>query len=163
MSIFKIHSFSNFQICNTALLTTVTMLCIAFYFIHNSKFIPFDPFTHFPTPSWALFVCLFLDSIYKWYHKVFVILSLTFHIASCHQSPSMSHQTIGFPSFLQLNNSPLTYTSSLPIHPLMSTYTVSESWLLWIIPRWTRERRGLQDVALISFRYIQKWDCWILW
>ena len=49
----KIYCLSNFQICNTILLTIVTMLYITFpslYLFYNWKFIHFDPLYPFCSP-----------------------------------------------------------------------------------------------------------------
>ena len=106
MRIFKIYSFSNFQIYNTSLLTIVTM------FVHhiprtfqfsNWKFVPFDflyPFCSVPT-SWQLPICsLYLwvqfflkDSTHKWHQEVYVFLGLTFHLANCSQGLSSGKES----------------------------------------------------------------------
>ena len=120
MRIFKIHSFSNIQICNTVLLTIVTMLYIAsprlVYFITGYCYLWF-PFPFCPHPTlwlwqspicclyqWALdfFVLfLFLDSTYKWDHMILVLLwimpSVSTHV--------VTNCNISF--FLLLNSIPL--------------------------------------------------------
>ena len=86
MRIFKIYSLSNFQICNTVLLTIVTMLYIIFpwfiYFITGNLYL-LTTSIHFAHPlplattnlfsaSMSLVFCLFffLDFTYKWHHIV---------------------------------------------------------------------------------------------
>ena len=92
MRTFKIYFLSNFQIPNTVLLTVV--LCHTLhpmgYLLYNWKFIPLDslylfhPPTNLPPPgnhqmfsAVASFV-LFLDSTYKWNHKIFVFFCFTY-------------------------------------------------------------------------------------
>ena len=92
MSTFKICSFSNFQICKTVLLTTVTMLYFTSlwltYFITGSLCL-WTPFAHFLQPyaptygndqsvlctTLVVFV-FFLDSTYKRDHTIFIFLWL---------------------------------------------------------------------------------------
>ena len=92
-------TFSNFQVCSTALLSVVTVLCIALpwllYLITGSLYLLIT-FTHFPPPPasgnhqfvlsmssflfffflWAHF--FFKDSKCKWDYTISVLLSLTY-------------------------------------------------------------------------------------
>lgn len=91
---------SNFQICNTLLLTIVTMLYITSpWLIYNWKLFPFNSLHPFQplSPSLAitnLFIMstsldcfalfcfdFFFNSTYKWNHTVFIILISLFHLA----------------------------------------------------------------------------------
>ena len=93
---FKIYSHSNFQVYNTVFLTTITMLHIrspdfillvpgSFYSLTNISLFP-------PLPSpWqppvcslclsSFLFCFFLDSTYKWSHRVFIFLCLAYRIS----------------------------------------------------------------------------------
>ena len=84
---FKIYSLSKFQVCDTVLLTTITMpyIRISEHFILYLKVYtlwPISPlFPHLQllvaTISDSVSMSLaFLDSTYKWYHIVFVFLCL---------------------------------------------------------------------------------------
>ena len=97
---FTIYSLSNFQKCNTVLLTIVTMLYIETlpmtYLFYNCKFVPFDllcpsgppPHLHLwqPICSLYLWVCFFFLFLrfHKWYHIVFIffvwLISLSIEI-----------------------------------------------------------------------------------
>ena len=72
----KNFTLSNFQICNTVLLITVTML----YITSPWSLLPYclpplattNLFSHiYELDLSCFFVCLFLDSTYKWDHMVF--------------------------------------------------------------------------------------------
>ena len=93
MRTFKTYPLNNFQTCNTALLTIVTILYITYpwlYFIAGSWYLlttsPISPTPHTPPLAninlsiylWIWRFVLFLDSTYKWAHMAFVSLSLTY-------------------------------------------------------------------------------------
>ena len=141
--IFSTHSLSNFQICNTVLLTIVTTLYTVspwfIYFITGSlylwtTFICFSHPTHNPLASgnlqsvsvyelggFVLLYFLFLDSTWK------MILYLSFPVwlisLSIMPSSMLSHMEI-FLSVLRLNSIEwhLYFTFSLSIHPLTDSY-----------------------------------------
>ena len=85
---FKIYSFSNFQVYSTVLLTVITMLhmtspelmyllIVSFYLL-----ITFSHFPHLWKPPigslYAWIIIIFLDSMHKWDHLVFIFLCLTY-------------------------------------------------------------------------------------
>ena len=146
MRTLKIYSLSNFQICNTVLLTIVTMLYIRspwlIYFINGSLYLlttppspisltapsppcPWQP----PVYSLYLWTCsfwCFLDSTYKWDHIVFVLLCLT----SLSIMPSRSIHVVanGKISFiLWLSNIPCIYRPHF-------LYPFNDPWTLCLFP-----------------------------
>ena len=107
---------SNFQICNTLLLTIVTMLYITSHdlFITGSCYLstPFTHFNHSYPLLWRSPICLLclqvwicsfcfvcFNSTYKWNHTVFIILTSLISLSICLQGPSMLLQMARFHSF----------------------------------------------------------------
>ena len=121
--------------------------------IPYSKFV--SPFFHFPFGNHKFFsismslllFCIyihlhyFLDSIYKWYHTVFVFLWLISLITTFSKSIHIAANGRILFFFMTEHYSfvKLYTTSSLSIHLLMSTWVASVSWLLQIVLLWTLE------------------------
>ena len=96
-----------------------------------------------------LFICLFMDSTFKWYHTIsgfvwFILLSIML-------SKSIHVVTNG--SAFPLHNWILFHcvcvylTFSLSIHPWMETWVVFTFWLLWI----SCSEHGGTDISLDSW------------
>ena len=122
--------------------------------IPYSKFV--SPFFHFPFGNHKFFsismslllFCIyihlhyFLDSIYKWYHTVFVFLFLSYFTSIIFSSPihiAANGRILFFFMTEHYSFVKLYTTSSLSIHLLMSIWVTSVSWLLQIVLLWILE------------------------
>ena len=117
-----LSSISKFQLYNTALSTIVLMLYIRSSDLIHLRAESFYPFILFPQPSspWQPLFTLFLgvwllknlDSIYKWYHTVFVFFCLATSLSIMPSKSIFIVQLKDFHASHGWNNIPLyTYTN----------------------------------------------------
>ena len=103
----------------------------------------------------------FVDSMYKWYHTVFLFLCLTYFTKhNAHHSLSMMVQMAKFHSSLWLSNSWF-YIYHIFIHPSIDEYLGCFHTLASATIN-TGLHVFFQSFPFIQI-YAQEWNCWLIW